>query len=186
MKKILFITIFVSCILNIGCTKITSDPGLCNGCPSGEPCEEYAPKGVTVSWTDFNSVANLQNYFVCHRATLKEHLGDTVRLVGWVYFKDPSSDEPDFGEWSLERGEIFLVDDENHRGHNKIAYLEWDVEDSIWMESLSSLREHFDDFLMKKWYVVAKVGVAMLPGTGCCDHDPRYWIIDIDTIPNRL
>lgn len=183
----------LACFLVVGCEKPKSATD-CNGC-NDMPCEEYAPAGVTVSWTDYNLPSELRAYFNCHRATLTEHLGDTIQLSGWVYYQ--GENEPNFtypGDWDVNRGWLLLVDNENHHGyHQSAVYVKWKewlnyttVADSIWLEDHASFRDHFDEYLQKKWYVVAEITEEMLYGTGCCDHDPRYKIIFVDTIPIQL
>lgn len=177
----------VLCIVFVGCNKAkTSD--YCNGCNDMD-CEEYAPAGVSVSWTDYNTPSELTNYFACHRATLTEHLNDTIKLAGWVYFCDHESGNPDFGEWDINRGWLLLVDDRDNPDYHHHAWVKWtkdfeyfSPEDSIWLAAHPNFRDHFNEYLQKKWYVVAVVNEKILY-SGCCDHNPQYKIVDIDTIP---
>lgn len=191
MKIKLLSTIILTSLVFIGCDK--SKIEYCNGCNDID-CEEYAPVGVSVSWIGYNNPSELTDYFACHRATLTEHLGDTIRLAGWVYY--PDEGEPNYiyqEDWNVDRGWILLVDNEDHHGYNQHAYVKWKewpnyttAADSAWLEANATFRDHFNEYLQKKWYVVAEVNEVILNGAGCCDHDPQFKIIYIDTIPLQL
>lgn len=70
MKQILFIAVASLCLVLSGCSD------------KRDKCEEYAPADVTVSWTDYNTVEQVTEYFSCHSGTLKSHQGDTIRICG--------------------------------------------------------------------------------------------------------
>lgn len=44
----------------------------------------YTPDNFTLSWTEFNALFNVQEYFGYHDSTLLEHVGDTIKLYGYI------------------------------------------------------------------------------------------------------
>ena len=63
--------LFTVCLLVIGCQK-------------KEACTLYAPIGKEISWTGYNTVSAVWNYFGCYQETAKEHYGDTMKVVGYI------------------------------------------------------------------------------------------------------
>ncbi len=57
---------------------------LVNGCRKKENCQDYAPNELSISWTDYNSVSALCNYFGCHKKTAIQHYGDTLKVMGYI------------------------------------------------------------------------------------------------------
>lgn len=51
------------------------------GC--GNKCDGYAPKGTEISWTGYNSVDAVSEYF-SYVNTSREHQYDTVRVFGYA------------------------------------------------------------------------------------------------------
>ena len=92
MKRIMTISaLAVACLIVVGCKEEQCDWAAYNGsganpCDEGEgsPCEDYPPEGVAISWNDYNTVAELVDYFDCHRKTQMEHFGDTLKVMGWL------------------------------------------------------------------------------------------------------
>ena len=72
MKKnffpVLFLTIFV--LLTTGCKE--------------EQCKSFVPADKEISWTDYNTVSSLWDYFGCYAETARMHEGDTLKVVGYV------------------------------------------------------------------------------------------------------
>lgn len=71
MKKALLI-IFAEAILLLSCEK-----------PTGCNYEPFAPDEAEISWTDYNSVTDLKNYFQGHDSTLLQHEKDTIKAYGY-------------------------------------------------------------------------------------------------------
>ena len=70
--------LFVASILLIVC-----------GCKKAKQCEHgspYAP--FELSWTDYNSLDSVREYFNCHDSTLILHHHDTVMVKGYVVKKN--------------------------------------------------------------------------------------------------
>ena len=183
MKKIVFILGALIGLMAVGC-----DNKECDTC--------YAASGATVSWTDYNSVSDLHEFFNGHDSTLMQHVGDTIRFCGWVYYPDIESGEPTYAvmipDWTVEVGTMFLVDNEDHHFHGNYgsAYVTWPRkgqymthEDSVWYENHVSFVEQFEELLPKKWYVTARIEYVHDLGLGCCgNYAPRYRINELDTI----
>lgn len=60
---------------------------LAMGCKE-EQCEAYAPAGAGVSWTGYNPMEDVLDYFYCHVKTVENHIGDTLKIAG--YFLRPA------------------------------------------------------------------------------------------------
>ncbi len=81
MKNIYLFMVFVAIVslATVSCNK--ND---CERCTiTTEPCTGYAPDGIEISWTDYNTVEAVHAYFK-HVYTAKEHKNDTVRLCGYI------------------------------------------------------------------------------------------------------
>lgn len=176
----------VLCLVFVGCNKkdcILGEP--CGGCRSSEPCdEEYAPDGVTISWTDYNTTTALRKYFYCHPKTIEQHASahDTLKAKGWVYIGNPN--EGDAMMWSVQdfivRGGdgFFLTDNDNHNGYSKSFGVYFSDR-----EILENFRSHFDDFFPKQLYITGTIGFTNTYQTSCCYLVPEIRIITLDTIP---
>lgn len=44
----------------------------------------YTQDNFTLSWTDFNDLHSVQEYFGYHDSTILEHKGDTIKLYGYI------------------------------------------------------------------------------------------------------
>lgn len=44
----------------------------------------YTQDNFTLSWTEFNALHNVQEYFGYHDSTLLEHIEDTIKLYGYI------------------------------------------------------------------------------------------------------
>jgi hypothetical protein len=162
------------------------------GCHKNEggckhPSPDYPPNGVEVSWTSYNTVKQLKDYFNCHKMAIMNHFYDTIMLTGYAYYPDYSNLEPDPEEWYWNRGLVYLVDNKNHHGYNNgIAYVIWNVDDSSFVSRNRAFRDDFELFREKKWYVTAIIrSCVMMDGT-CCVYIPEYTIVDVDIVPKSL
>ncbi len=55
------------------------------GCSGKEPqCKHNASVEDEISWTDYNTIGAMWNYFGCYDKTAREHYGDTVKVVGYI------------------------------------------------------------------------------------------------------
>lgn len=66
---------FAGCMKPITCSCFPNNPG---------PFDHYTPNKYTISWTYFNPVSKVQEYFYHHDSTLSAHDGDTIMLVGRI------------------------------------------------------------------------------------------------------
>lgn len=181
MKNKAFLTsiLMVGVLLLSGCSK----PGACFLVP--EP-SDYPSNGVEVSWSDYNTVKELNNYFDNHKMAIMDHLNDTILLTGYAYYPDYSNHEPNFEEWNLDRGFVYLVDNENHHGYkNGTVTVAWDINDSSFMSRNSLFKDNFEVFREKKWYVTARIRYFTI-ATCYQEYYPKYQIIDVDTVPKTI
>lgn len=153
------------------------------GCKKQPECNNAMPSAAAISWTGYNPPTALHNYFGCNAEGIKKHLGDTVRLWGWVYYPDHGIGEPDpdplnDSNWSAYTGFIYLVSNEDHHGWEESVYLTWD---QAWRETHPDFCQSFEEYLDKKWYVVATLD-CFKSGIQCCPLFPLYKVISIDTI----
>lgn len=85
MKKISSI-VFMGVLLLVSCDKSVT----CK-------YEPFAPAGAEISWTGYNSVSDLINYFHGHDSTLLQHDKDTIRVYGyfrWIHLDDYNGEVP--------------------------------------------------------------------------------------------
>ena len=101
-KSYLFIIVLAGSLSFLGCEK-----NACVGCKFFPiHCDGYAPEEIYVSWTDYNSVDAIANYFR-YVNTCRQHERDTVRLYGYILGYDDSNyyrskfENPDHGIISL-------------------------------------------------------------------------------------
>lgn len=155
MKRILLF-VFIFCLLVAGCNK-------------SKQCEEYAPAGTSVSWTDYNSVNRLMEYFRCHPATLRENAGKKIKICGYSTMT--------YSEL-LEEGLLwmYLTDDINGNG----------LKISLNLIRLGERKKILRDVLAdgnRKVYVSGDISRDFTPendgNIGCCDILPNLYV---DTI----
>lgn len=177
MKTKIIVTILMTVLLLHSCKEKQNDA----------PCDSYAPEGVTVSWTDYNSVREFLDYFTCHPATIKEHAGDTIKVTGWLYYGEPGVDAMVWDETELDYSQgFFLTSNSNHNG-----YLENGNPNTIRIglggkeynsEMLSYFREHLIIFSQKKLFITGIIEYLDIPPTtGCCYRLTSLSAITIDT-----
>ncbi|MBR4229533.1 MAG: hypothetical protein IKR83_02345 [Bacteroidales bacterium] len=88
-KTILVVMALVSCLLagcggDFTCSCMDEYPQM---------FDPYAPEEFTISWTDFNPLSKVEEYFYHHDSTLHEHDGDTIMLYGYISGFHPEGDE---------------------------------------------------------------------------------------------
>lgn len=54
------------------------------GCQKKKECLSFAPSEKEISWTDYNTVGEVWDYFGCYQETAKEHYRDTMKVVGYI------------------------------------------------------------------------------------------------------
>ncbi len=54
-----------------------------SGCAE-EVCKLYAPADKEISWTDYNTVTEVNDYFECYQETYRMHIGDTMKVMGYL------------------------------------------------------------------------------------------------------
>lgn len=78
--KAIAVTVIVC--LTAGCTEKST---YCNCGDKYNHLESpYTPPEYTISWTDFNSLRRVDEYFLYHDSTLRKHDGDTILLYGYI------------------------------------------------------------------------------------------------------
>ncbi|MBR4506458.1 MAG: hypothetical protein IKP21_06760 [Bacteroidales bacterium] len=78
---IILCTLIVVCTF-VGCKKYNYSCSCMKDYP--EMYDHYAPDKYVVSWTYFNPMIKVQEYFYHHDSTLNAHDGDTILLFGKV------------------------------------------------------------------------------------------------------
>ena len=173
MKKVLLF-LFASSItlMVVGCKedKCVFSEGLNGEVMPDEcyDCEWYAPEGVSVSWTEYNTVSEVLTYFNGHRETLRSHLGDTLLVMGWVC----AIDSLDTYFWRVG------IADYPHQA--EIGY-----EPNIMV--VCNPRPHQDSsYFLKKVYVKCIVGMDQAPPLGNpCAYGLIPYILKFDTINEK-
>lgn len=56
------------------------------GCEKAPQCNNshWAPLGINISWSDYNSVEEVVEYFNCHDSTLKVNEGYMLKVYGYI------------------------------------------------------------------------------------------------------
>lgn len=153
MKRILLF-VFIFCLMMAGCNKT-------------KQCEEYAPAWASVSWTDYNTVKQVRDYFACHSATLNSHLGDTIKICGYC----TSSVE------DMMIDNMYLSQEPNKTAGELI---------NVSLYKINNLRSVLQEATADgntKVYVVGTVSVAYLiddGGLGCCGEALDIIALDIN------
>lgn len=140
-------------------------------------CQWYAPDSASLSATDYNTVTQARDFFTCHRETLKEHDGDTLKLVGWLYWGNAPEFIPEYmhgQEYASDM--IYLTDREDHLGEHQIFSVKLSA------ELKERFREQYDELLGKKWYVSGILRGLDFHTGGCCTLNPELFVFKFDTI----
>ena len=141
-------------------------------------CQWYAPASAILSDTGYNTVTAVRNRYLCHRETLKEHIGDTLKLAGWLYWGDN-----ELGEWVPNymsgniKGTIYLTDREDHLGANQSILV------FLGSEPRELFIENYDKMIELKWEITGILrgyendNVADI----CCSWEPMLELISFDS-----
>lgn len=155
-------------------------------------CCPWAPEIYSISRTDYNSPAELTNYFREYDSTRLSHDGDTLKVWGWVYYHGPEEPifEADYSSsplrevWTPEAGYILLVSNEDHHGYGQHIRIDWN---KSFLQDHPEFVQGFDSYLQKKWYVTIKVECVeqVTIWEPCRTIGHKYHLINMDTIPNN-
>ncbi len=144
-------------------------------------CQWHALESASLSATDYNTVRQARDCFVCHRETLKEHDGDTIKLGGWLYWGSTTT-----GEWMPEytRGEasewVYLTDREDHLGGQHLFTVRLNP------ELKERFHEHNNELLGKRWFVIGVLKANDLHIGGCCSLVPVLAAFEFDTVNRHI
>lgn len=153
------------------------------------PCESpYAPETASISWTDYNSVRTILDYFHCHPSTIKEHAGDTIKVKGWLYYGEPGVDPMIWHESELDYSYGFtLTANSDHNGYydqgrTNTIRIGLGGEQETDTALLVFFREHLDVFSPKQLFITGKIRFLDIPPIkGCCYRWVSLSAIEIDT-----
>ena len=155
-------------------------PLLAAGCKEKETaCAEYAPADAAISWTDYNSVSDVVKYFRCHRKTAEQHLGDTLKIKGWVCFGLPREWGPNYmyGHWT---NQAYLTSNPSH-----YEPMDGDVFYVDLPERLGSyFEQNAEIFFEKECYVTGILdgGEIGIGAPNCCSYDIFVRALYFDTL----
>ncbi len=140
-------------------------------------CQWYAPESATLSDTEYNTVTAVRNRYLCHRETLKEHIGDTLKLAGWIYCGGASTGEwmPDYTMGHVSSW-LYLTDREDHLGGHQTFSIQLNS------ELKERFHEQYDELLEKKLYVTGILMTNDRHTGGCCSLDPVLYAFEFDTV----
>lgn len=161
MKRTMFIIIVATVLSLSGCGPIDAF------------CENYAPEGTTISWTEYNNPEDVSKYFECHKQTIREHEGDTVRVCGWILW-------PEYTEYYGGRAELA---EEPFFELTSSSDPVSDYDGFKYTNVLRGLIAIPEDFWHKKLYVKGTVVPNYLEDLGCCSYTYMLRATYIDTIP---
>ena len=186
-NSILLSVVVLSGILFLACKPVTKDdPFACN-----VEVDPWASESSTFSWTDYNSLSEVHDYFVGHDSTIIIHVGDTLKFWGWVYFHGPGEPvywpgpDPDHDLWTADTKFIHLVESEDHHDHhegNKHAVVCWS---DAFLQENPWFTVEFDSLLQKKWYVTAVLEEEAEVLSPCYRYVPKYVMVALDTLINN-
>ena len=78
------IYLFMAFVAIVSLATASCNKNNCENCTiTTEPCTGYAPEGVEVSWTDYNTVESVGKYFK-YKHTADMHRQDTIRVCGYI------------------------------------------------------------------------------------------------------
>lgn len=150
----------------------------CKEKPTG--CVEYAPADVSISWTDYNSVADVVGYFHCHKKTAERHEGDTLKVKGFV-----CKDYPYPNWWmsshNIEPGyfnQIMLAGSSTRQGSDNSLLLP-----IVFSEDFAEqFRQNMEEYLEKEWFVTGQVhsGESGFGPISCCSYMTWLQAINVE------
>lgn len=83
MERILKVIVVLSvCAIVTCCSKYCDSRSCMDKYP--DLYNPYTPSEYAISWTDYNSLLEVQRYFLYHDSTVSRHDGDTIMLYGNV------------------------------------------------------------------------------------------------------
>ena len=149
---------------------------LIQGCGKTE-CDGYAPEGTEISWTAYNTVKQVHDYF-SYLNTSNQHRTDTVMMWGYVIGKDDTNYFR--SEYESARAEhnyfllVFLCDDPTAR-----------LGDGRHAGRLSMNVYSYDDEM--EWILDYRVGKRVFLKGFCYASDPTddrgcHWLVDFNVI----
>ncbi len=184
---ILLSVVVLSDILFLECKPVTKDdPFVCN-----IEVDPWAPESSTFSWTEYNTLSEVHDYFVGHDSTIITHVGDTLKFWGWVYFHGPGEPvywpgtDPDHDLWTADTKFIHLVENEDHHDHhenNKHAIVDWS---DAFLQENPWFAVEFDSLMQKKWYVTAVLEEQAEVLSPCYSYNSKYVMVALDTLINN-
>lgn len=180
-KKLLTIAIFIVVLVVTGCSNKENRCEL-NPMQDGvvlpdecDDCQWYSVAPRVLS-TEYNMVADIREYYVCHRGSLEDDLGDTLGMSGWLYWGNVEAGEwvPDYmiGKFT---NLFYFTDREDHSGESESI--------PVFLDSVqyAKFQENNEDFLVKKWYIKGILYFRDLHMGGCCSLEPVLLALDYDT-----
>lgn len=156
MKTKLLIPLLVLPLLSVGCTEK----------PTG--CVEYAPEDANISWTDYNSVSDVMNYFHCHKKTSALHNGDTLKIKGLVCKGYPEHWTPGYiigADYSV----LTLTDNPSQQETSHLHMINITLPEEI----SEQFRQNLDEYMELEWYVTGILHSAhdwLSPLSDCCSY----------------
>ena len=148
-------------IIVIACAMLT-------GC--GKKCDDYASNDAIISWTGYNSIQSMIDYFGCHPKTIKMHIGDTIRICGYANRR--------YDDVRVGSPFVYLSDTESE--NSRVILVEF-LPSSADLTSMSEMAKQDG-----KLYVTGTIHSFKFDGEiGCCSEEVTLWPIDIDTIPQN-
>ena len=152
---------------------------------------DWAPDTCSFSWSEYNSLIQVRDYFYQHDSTIVTHAGDTVKFWGWVYFHGPEEPiwepyvmNPIREDWNVDAKRIFLVGNKDHHLHHYEYGATWLWWDDDWLLRNPQFVQDFDSLLQKKWYVTATMDAVKIDdsfGPVCNKWGMKFSLIIVDT-----
>lgn len=181
-NRLIFFSLLVASLLVVGCGDKDDKCSLSEGV-DGEvlpdecyDCQWYASRTPDLSDTGFNTVTDLRDCYACHRETLKEDIGDTLRLTGWLYWGGTDNEwQPGYMAGNIG-SIVYLTDSEEHLDGHHVFRVGLDS------RMKEKFQTNFDELLGKKWYVTGILRGWDLHVGGCCSLEPMIEAFDFDTI----
>ncbi len=148
----------IQCALVVGVLLLT-------GCGRPPVCKSYSP--YELDWHGYNSVITFKKYFGGYEQTILEHIGDTVKVYGHLYFKE-------YGMAVTPQDSRTLLQtffDESGSGH--VMYIQ---------QNDTSIIEIPISFYDKTLYVT---GLVVYEESMYCTKGTGLELISVDTIPQN-
>lgn len=139
------------------------------GCKE-EKCEPYASDDLEISWTDYNTVKQVWDYFGCHEETCWMHTGDTFKVMGYPlrYAAQTGPFEYD----SNARSFGFFFGDNWKKPHNQQTAV-------MIIDGDSSVMSCFRDYSWGRKVYFTVTGLMFGGDYGCCWPPHVIEVIDV-------